>query len=99
MAKRITVVVSDTARKDLLEIAEYISSDSPRAGKKMIRQIHDRLKKLVYFPKSGRMIPEINDLSLREIVVGPYRLMYRVQENKVVVLRALHGKRLLPEEF
>ncbi len=94
MAKKVEVVVSVTARHDLLEIMEYIEFDSPRASSRVIREIHDRLKKLLSFPKLGRMIPEVGDAFLREIVVGPYRIMYRLEKKRVVVLRVLHGKRL-----
>jgi len=99
MAQKIDVAFAETARRDLWEILEYIQIESPRASKKIIREFYDRLKKIASFPKAGRMIPEMNEPSLREILVGSYRLMYRLEEKRAVVLRVLHGKRLFPEEI
>lgn len=99
MAQKIEVVVAKAARDDLNEILDYIHIDSPRGAVKIVMEIHERLKRLPRFPRSGRMIPEVGDISLREIIVGPYRLMYRLEEKKIVVLRALHGKRSFSGEF
>ncbi len=99
MAKKIDVVFAETARRDLGEILEYIQMESPRASRKIVREIYERLKKIPSFPKGGRMIPEIGEPSLREILIGSYRLMYRLEEKRAVVLRVLHGKRLFPEEI
>ena len=93
MAKKITVVVTETAREDLASMVEYVSVDSPRAARKIIRTIQDRLKMFRSFPRLGRIIPEIRDPALREIVVDSYRILYRLRKGKVEVLRALHGRR------
>lgn len=93
MAKKVTVVVTETAREDLASMVEYVSIDSPRAAQKIIRTIHDRLKMLRSFPKLGRIIPEIGDPALREIVVDTYRILYRLRKGKIEILRSLHGRR------
>ncbi len=99
MAKKIAVIVSKTAREDVAEILEYIRVDSPQAAVKIVVEIHYHLKRLPRFPKSGRIIPEVGDPSLREIVVRPYRLMYRLEGRRAVILRVLHGKRFFSGEF
>lgn len=99
MAQKIKVIVSETARRDLSDILEYISLDSPRLAKKMIQKLLKDLKKLPSHPRSGRVIPEIGDSCLREIIVTPYRLMYRLEEGKLILLRVLHGKRLFEGEI
>lgn len=99
MAKKVKVVVAETAHRDLEEILEYIRMDSPRSGRKLVQEIYERLTKLPSFPKLGRIIPEMGDPFLREIVVGPYRLMYRLEENKIIILRVLHGKRFFSGDF
>lgn len=93
MAQKVTIVVTETARNDLASIMEYVSIDSPRAARRIIRTIHDRLKMLCSFPRLGRIIPEIGDSTLREIVVDPYRILYRLRKTRVEILRALHGRR------
>ncbi len=92
MAKKVTVIVTETARDDLASMVEYVSTDSPRAARRIIRTIHDRLKTLRSFPKLGRVIPEIGDPALREIVVDPYRILYRLRKGRIEILRALHGR-------
>ena len=99
MAEKIRAVVSETAEHDLGEILEFIQMDSPRSAKKLVRGTYSQLKKLPSFPKLGRIIPEIGDVRLREIIVGPYRLMYRLQNKRIIVLRVLHGKRLFSGEL
>lgn len=94
MAQKIEVAVTRTARNDLGEILEFIRIDSPRTAVKIIAEIYERLRRLPRFPKSGRMIPEVGDVSLREIIAGPYRLMYRLEEKRILILRVFHGKRL-----
>lgn len=99
MAQKIEVVVTRTARNDLGEILEFIRIDSPRTAVKIVTDIYELLRRLPRFPKSGRVILEVGDVSLREIIVGPYRLMYRLEEKKILVLRVLHGKRLFSGEL
>lgn len=99
MAQKVEVAVARAARDDLDEILGYIRIDSPRAATKIVSQIYECLKRLPRFPKSGRIIPEVGDSSLREIISGPYRVMYRLEGAKIVILRVLHGKRLFSDDL
>jgi toxin ParE1/3/4 len=51
--------------------------------------------RLVSFPQSGRLVPELPDLVYRELLVGNYRVQYRVEENTVWIVTVVHGRRLL----
>jgi toxin ParE1/3/4 len=93
MAQKIKVVVAKAAREDLGGILDYLTAESPRAAAKIVSELEERLKRLPRFPKSGRVIPEIGDASLREVLAGPYRVMYRLEAKRAVVLRILHRKR------
>jgi plasmid stabilization system protein ParE len=55
----------------------------------------DATDRLADFPESGRIVPEINDPSLREIVLGKYRLIYRIRSGDVQILTVHHGARQL----
>ncbi|MFH1114660.1 MAG: type II toxin-antitoxin system RelE/ParE family toxin [Pseudomonadota bacterium] len=55
----------------------------------------DTAKKLKDFPYAGRIVPELDNETIRERVVYSYRLIYRVECNRVTFLAILHGKRLL----
>lgn len=52
----------------------------------------DRLAEL---PRSGRIVPELEIENIREIILGNYRLIYRVREDQVQILTVHHGARLL----
>jgi len=51
--------------------------------------------RLANFPNSGRVVPEIKDPGVREILLGSYRIVYRVKGDLVELLTVYHGARLL----
>jgi plasmid stabilization system protein ParE len=56
------------------------------------------LKKQKYyknFSELGRIVPELNDTTIRKIFVYSYRLIYKLYENKVLFVAVVHGKRVL----
>ena len=94
MARR--VVWTQTAAQDLDETAEYIARDSPRYAATFVRQLRERAHSLATFAERGRMVPEFNDSSIRELIVRSYRLIYHVSPDTVSVLGIIHGARDLP---
>ena len=50
-------------------------------------------RRLQSFPHSGRTIPDAENNSLREIIVQGYRLMYRIEAERVLILAVMHGSR------
>lgn len=79
--------------EDLESIAEYISRDSPYYASAFIEEVLDVGKTLNVFPERGRRVPEINDPDIREIFVKEYRLIYRVEEDRITILGFIHGRR------
>ena len=55
----------------------------------------ERLKK---FPQSGRVVLEINRKDIQEIILGNYRIIYRIENELIFILTVRHGKQLLSEE-
>ncbi|MFI5172419.1 MAG: type II toxin-antitoxin system RelE/ParE family toxin [Chitinophagales bacterium] len=95
MAK-VEIIISNTAINDLAEIEEYISRDSYRMAHKLISKILSRINLLSDFPGMGRIVPEFNDSKIKELILGNYRVVYmKIDESKIVVLRIIHGARLL----
>jgi addiction module RelE/StbE family toxin len=78
------------------EIAEYISRDNPTAAEKWIETVFSKVEQLKSFPKSGRIVPEINSKDFRELIYGNYRIIYRVEKTPVSILTIRHGKQILP---
>ena len=93
MARR--VAWSAAANADLDEIEAYVSSRSPSNARRVIESIRDAARKSCDFPYAARMIPELEDPDRREIFIYQYRLMYRIEPDRIRVLRVVHGRRLL----
>jgi len=80
------------------EIAEYIAQDNPTAAAKWVENLFERVQLLKSSPKSGRIVPETHRDDIRELIYGNYKIIYRVEREKVSVLTVRHGKQILPLE-
>jgi len=78
------------------EIAEYIAQDNPDAAESWINTVFEKVEHLKEFPESGRIVPETDNMTIRELIYGNYRIIYRVEEKKLSVLTVRHGKQVLP---
>jgi toxin ParE1/3/4 len=84
------------AIKDVDKIAEFIAKDSEHYAKIQVGRFFDAVKVLEKHPLSGKMVPEKQENLIREIVLGNYRIIYRiVSEEKIDILTVHHSKRLL----
>ncbi len=80
---------------DLQSIYAYISLDSQFYAERCADKLSSRVDQLIFHPLSGRVVPEKEDSSIRELIEGNYRIIYRVVRNKVYVLRIHHASRLI----
>jgi plasmid stabilization system protein ParE len=64
----------------------------------MVDRITDRTRQVGSFPLSGQSVPEYRDPAIREVIEGPYRVIYEVSGKDVRVLAVIHGARLLPPQ-
>jgi toxin ParE1/3/4 len=85
------IVWTDQAYEDLETIFEYISHDSVRYAQLLIEKILMAVRRLELFPESGRIVPERNEKHIREVIVGSYRIIYRVRRECVDILTVRHG--------
>jgi addiction module RelE/StbE family toxin len=92
----VKIIWSPLAVDRVAEIAEYIALDKPSAAEKWVESIFNSVKRLEQFPDSGRIIPEIQLKNFREIILGNYHIIYRIEENKISVLTMRSGKQILP---
>jgi len=81
------------ARRDLHEIINYIAQDSPVYAANFADRILLAIDRLQTFPKLGRMVPEYKDASIRELIVGHYRIVYGIQGNRVGIAAIAHASR------
>jgi len=93
----IRIAWTDPAISDLDSIHAYISRDVEVYADSVIAEIFDAVDRLIHFPKSGRIVPEINESNTREIIVGSYRVIYDTNGDVVRILTVLHGARLFPK--
>ena len=78
------------------EIAEYIAQDNPDAAETWINAVFKKVEELSTFPDSGRVVPKTHISAIRELIYGNYRIVYRLEEKRISVLTARHGKQILP---
>ena len=86
---------SPAASEDLKSIAEYIARDSEFYARAVVSRVLDVAKSLPEQPLIGRVVPELGEENVRERFVYSYRLVYKIEEEKITVLAIIHGKRLL----
>lgn len=97
MAARYRVRLTATAEADLREIHGYISRDSEGAADSWLGEIEHQVDTLERFPLRALVIPESEDLGIeyRHVLLGSYRTIFRVEGGSVLILRVMHGARLL----
>lgn len=93
------VVVSPRAKRDLRGIQRYISFDNPQAALRFAKRLFTQPKVLSTHPEIGRVVPEFSDRTIREVVVGNYRVVHKVNHLKkqIRILRYWHGARGIPD--
>ena len=89
-----------SARRDLESIVNFLVERTPQAALSTLDQLEARAKSLGTLADRGRIVPELGRLHIREyreLIVGPYRLIYRVRGSSVLVLAAVDGRRSLED--
>ena len=94
------VIVSPSAVNDLREIVKYIARDDPETAQRFGERLLERAMSLATFPERGHFVREFSDNHTRELLLGPYRIIYRyhADENSVHIARFWHGARMLKPE-
>lgn len=89
------VVWSLEASNDLESLADYISRDSIFYAEAFVREILLASRSLSFMASRGRIVPELDVPHIRELMVNEYRLLYHIEESRIVILGCIHGKRHL----
>jgi addiction module RelE/StbE family toxin len=89
---------SDHAKRELRAIHDYIAQNSRRYAQGVVDRITQKTKLLKKFPLLGAEVPEYEDASIRELLEYPYRIIYRVREERIDVVSVVHGARQLPPQ-
>jgi len=85
------------SKYDIAEIVEYISQDNPQAARSWANSIFDEIRKLNDFHRIGRIVPEYSEDTIREIIKGQYRIVYKINqaEEEIDIIAVHHSKRLM----
>jgi plasmid stabilization system protein ParE len=86
------------AKSEFREAALYIAQDNPEAADRWIEAVDQRLLHAAEVPYAGRQIPEWEREDLREVILGRFRLMYRVTAESIQILRVAEGHRRFPDD-
>lgn len=94
------ILWTEQARADLAAIRAFISQDSPHYASVIIARLIAATDRLVPFPESGRTVPEFENPLIREVVLKPYRIVYRlVGADEIHVLTVHHTSQRFPTEL
>lgn len=83
------------AVEDIEAICGFIAKDSILYACLFAKDILQAVRRLENFPESGRIVPELFNKNIREIIMGSYRIIYRIKYDTVEILTIYHSARLL----
>ena len=93
------VIWSNKANKDLKNIYEFIAIDSKYYANKVFREIILKVSGLNDFPQIGKVILEIDNKNLRELLLYSYRLIYRIDKNSnILIITIVHQRKIFNRE-
>ena len=90
------LVWSPRSVRDLESIHAYIARDSSLYADLVVQRLVRAPERLLRFPESGRIVPEVGQPSLRELIVRPFRVVYRLRGESVEIVTVLRATRLFP---
>ncbi|CAE6698886.1 MAG: type II toxin-antitoxin system RelE/ParE family toxin [Thermomicrobiales bacterium] len=91
-----TLIWTRRAIADVQAIKQFIAQDSPHAAQLVAQRLVAAVDRLTLFPESGRIVPELADPQIREVVQGSYRIVYRLLGQQAHILTVHHSARLFP---
>jgi toxin ParE1/3/4 len=90
------VVWTETAWRDLERSADYIAEDSPGYAAAFVERVLEHARSLDELTFRGRVVPELGEPNVRELLIGNYRLIFDVQEKTVCILLGEPGRTRTP---
>jgi toxin ParE1/3/4 len=91
-----TVEWTEVAIADLDDIVSFIEREEPRTAESVLKRLEAAAHSLEHHPQRGRLVPELAHLEIhlyRELVVRPWRILYRLSGERVFILAVLDGRR------
>lgn len=95
MKRKYHVEMTVNAVRDLHATEAHIALDKPRAAARWVRKMRRHVMGLEYLPFRYEVIPEDAELEYRHIILGNYRAIFRIDADRVFVVRIFHAARIL----
>ena len=90
---------TDNAEHHLDAIHDHIAQNSPEYAKIVVDRLTRRSQQISAFPLSGHIVPEFDIEQIREVIEGPYRIIYYIKPDQIDVLAVIHSAmNILKEE-
>ncbi len=86
---------TEPALLDLESIRDYIKRDSEYYAARFVERIIEAVESLERLPEIGRTVPETDDENIRELLFHNYRIIYRFEKERILILTIIHGARSL----
>jgi plasmid stabilization system protein ParE len=84
---------TDPAIDSLRNLHGYIAKDSEVYASSFVQRMILAVEKLTDFPRLGRVVPEADEETIRELLYHNYRIIYRVKSELIEILTVIHGRR------
>ena len=91
-ARRRRVRWSQSAEAALDEAIAFVFNESPNTAKKLLEEVLTAAASLSTLSGRGNHVPEVDDPDIRQLLCNPYRVIYRVADEEVVILALLHQR-------
>ena len=82
---------TQAAEEHLAAIHAYIAQDSPEYALRVVDRLTRRSEQIAGFPLSGRRVPEYDMDQIREVIEGPYRIIYHIKSDQIDVIAVIHA--------
>ena len=92
------IVWAPLAERKLSEIANRIALDKPKAALSWVESVIKKVENLNLFPNSGRKVPELNNEQYKELIIGHYRVIYKISDKYIDILTIRNCKQLLSSD-
>ena len=87
---------TNSAIQDLNDIGDYIAKDSIRYAELTVQELFESVDILENYPLSGKIVPEFNNETIRQLIRGNYRIIYRIiNDSKIDILTVHNCARLI----
>ena len=87
------VIWAKPALQDLDTIADYIALDDPKAAKRLVGKVFQKVDQLIGFPETGTRPRELKGTPYRKLTVSPILIYYRIEGENVFIVHIVRGER------